>query len=167
MTQTTTQRQARAAAIRKLDRYWPAKRGQDVAQADAYKAIRDMFTGFYEFDFAGMDARLIDFMSAGLLGRRVHDSAMEYVYIRPLTDVEPPEPKPQVTMFVPWDGGEPRPWSEVSAEIAARRNNPPEPADLTQQAVDALRNIPVEVMAAAGYTKVDPDKKGRRSWLSK
>lgn len=134
---TTAAQQARAAARVALDRNWPVARGVELPQEVAREAARRAAGGIHSpFDHATADAILADFIAGGMLTRRVVESPRrEFLYSRPLEDVDPnPPQRPEapVTMWHPADGSEPRPYADVlreQAEAAARAQQTPPTAD--------------------------------------
>ena len=172
---------ARAAASRELDLHWPVRRGVEVSQAEARKAIRAFAGGesIYEHDHATADAHLSDLLAGGLLERR-WDTLLDWVYVRPEADFdwaaheEQTKSNATVTMFHGWDGAEPRPWLEVGAELEQRRLNPTPMVLTVDERIAALEARIAQLEAEKSQqttTTADAedapadDKKGKRRWL--
>ena len=106
---------------RKLDTLWP--RGRQLTRPEARDAIRLLpLIEISEHDHARADAALLDLVAGGLLTCDGGGGGVDTLYTRPLEDIEPPAANagPSPTMFV--DGlGNSRPYAEVQAEQAARR----------------------------------------------
>lgn len=117
----------RVRASQLLDRHWPVARGVTIGQDSARAFVLAAFDGLmYERDWAGQDARLLELVGGGLLELAERDlrAPAEKQYRRPLTDFdwdahEAAGPPP--VMWNPADGSEPRPYADVLAEQAARR----------------------------------------------
>ena len=112
---------ARASARRSLDQYWHAPRDAWITQADARDAASRMVGGIlYPFDYAALDAILVDLTNGGLIEREVDDSGLGYRYRRP--SVEAPDPTapqqatPPPVMYHRGDGSPARPFVDVLRE---------------------------------------------------